>query len=187
MGLSGTLVTLDAGMLPLADIAVGLSRIPRFAGQTLLRWNVSDHLVAGMIYGERQGWTPRQLCYWGLHDAHEAMTSDVPTTFKTDELRAIQRTLDRRLYRALDLTPPTRVESDLVHLLDRGMLLAEAAIVAPPATYRRIVKEMGGLEAEHEHRVAVSQTLEKIVADSESGVAWLDRILPLILDVQEGL
>src|ERR1700751_77652 len=124
MGLSGTLVTLHAGVPPLADIAIGLARIPRFAGQTILRWTVSDHLVAGLIYGERQGWTPRQRCYWGLHDAHEAMTSDVPTTFKTGDLKMIQGEVDRRLYTYLDIKPPSHELQSLVHHLDRGMLLA---------------------------------------------------------------
>jgi len=37
---------------------------------------------------------------WLLHDAHEAITGDVPTDVKGDDLRALQSELDDRIYGA---------------------------------------------------------------------------------------
>src|SRR6266699_2800998 len=147
MGLSGTLVTLEEGMLPLEDIALGLSRAPRFVGQTVVPWFCVDHLLAGMHYAEKKGWSQAIRLHFGLHDAHEAMTADVPTTFKPVELKAIQAKLDLRLYDELGLTMPAWLERDVVKELDGDMLLAEAKVVTPPATYARIVVERGHREA----------------------------------------
>lgn len=193
MGLSGTLVTLESGILPLEDIATGLSRIPRFAGQTVGRWSVCDHLLAGMLWTRKSSWCGTQPCarngatrelHFALHDAHEAMTSDVPTTFKTDDLRAIQRRLDSRLYVSLGLYQPDWREEEFVHLLDSEMLLAEAAVVTPSTTYRRIVAEKGGREATHTHRVAVAEVLSWNLDEYETADLWLTRTRNLIEEVK---
>jgi len=187
MGVEGTNVTLDGGMLTLREIAYGLSQIPRFAGQTVKPWYVVDHLLAGMVYGERNGWTKAARLHYGLHDATEAVTGDIPQPFKTADMRSLQRVLDIRLYERLELDRPTLVEEGMVHALDREMLLAEAAIVCPPTTYQKIVQSSGGRYADHEHRVAVGEVLSWNKVLEDAAEAWLDRILPLILDVQEGL
>jgi hypothetical protein len=179
MGLSGELVTLDRGMLPLEDIAVGLSRIPRFAGQTMVRWSVVDHLLGGMVYASTSGWSKRLQLLFGIHDAHEAMTSDVPTTFKTNSLRDIQRKLDLRLFAALGIDLPTWGERDIVHELDGDMLLAEAATVCPPKTYARIIVERDHQEADLPHRVAVQEVLSWDLAPWESAERWLAEIQTL--------
>ncbi len=185
MGLSGTLVTLESGMLPLEDIAVGLSRAPRFVGQTVLPWFVIDHILAGMVYAERAGWSKAIQLHFGLHDAHEAMTADVPTTFKTGDLRAIQRKLDARLYVALGLYSPTWAEKDVVKELDEDMLLAEAYTLCPPATYERIVVERGHRKADHDHIVAVGEVLSWSQMGQMAAEEWLARIRQLIEEVQQ--
>jgi hypothetical protein len=183
MGMSGVLVTLDAGVLPLEDAALGLSRIPRFAGQTIFPWTVLDHLLAGMLWARRNGASEELELHFGLHDYHEAMTSDVPTTFKTKDLRSIQRKLDTRLYRSLDLHLPEPDDAVWVHALDGDMLLAEARVCCPSKTYRRIVEERGGREASHAHIV----TVQAVLAEGYGVDDWLDRITYLITRVREGL
>ncbi len=184
MGILGSLVTLDAGMLSLEEIAFGLSKAPRFVGQTVVPWVVADHLIAGMVYAERAGWAPALRLHFGLHDASEAVTGDVPTGFKPASFKALQQRLDVRLYAKLGLALPTLAEADTVHRLDGDMLLAEAATVAPPATYRRIVAERAHREADHEHRVAVQEVLSWQYGREDTANAWLDRVLPLILQLQ---
>jgi hypothetical protein len=185
MGLSGHLVTLDSGVLSLEDAAIGLARMPRFGGQTLGVWTVVDHLLAGMVYARRAGWSDRDELLWGLHDYHESMTADVPTTFKPESLRSIQARLDERLYVCLGLNPPTRSEEQWVKQLDKDMLLAEASIMTPPATYWRIVWELGGRQADHAHLVAVGEVLSWNKVGQEAANAWLDRIHSLMLSIRE--
>lgn len=61
----------------LADIAIGMSRTVRFAGQTLFLWTVLDHvLLVADIVGE-----PHRK-HALMHDAHEAIIGDMPTTWK---------------------------------------------------------------------------------------------------------
>jgi hypothetical protein len=185
IGLGGNLVLLDSGMLSLEDIATGLSRAPRFVGQTLGLWTVVDHLLAGMVYSNVQGWSKELQLHFGLHDAHEAMTGDVPTTFKTDDLRKIQRALDVRLYANLHLRPPTWAQQDKVHELDGDMLLAEAKTVCPETTYRRVVFERGHREATLPHCLAVQEVLSWNKTGEEAAELWLTSIRQLIQYVNE--
>jgi 5'-deoxynucleotidase YfbR-like HD superfamily hydrolase len=81
----------------LDDIALGLSRMPRFAGQTPRVYSVAQHCI---LVGE--------LCsyrlYGLIHDAQEALLCDLPTPAK-EALRALGSTayddLEDRLYRAI--------------------------------------------------------------------------------------
>ena len=173
MSLSGAYADQTTGMLPLEDIAVGLARIPRFGGQTIPLWTVAEHLLAGMAYAA----TPELQLYFGLHDVHEAMTSDVPTTFKTDDLRKIQASLDARLYASLGIPAPDRRVAESVARLDRDMLLAEASVVCPGATYARIVAECGGREATILHRMMVHAVLSNTTPPAD---AWLTKINTLL-------
>lgn len=177
MGLLGTLVSKSTGMLSLEEIAVGLARMPRFGGQTIIRWTVAEHLLAGMTWMRARypGSFGLELAF-GLHDAHEALTSDVPTTFKTWGLRRLQRRLDRRLCAALGLDHRW-LEHEAVKQLDRDMLLAEASVVAPLRTYNRIVAKCGGREASFSHRAAVGEVLGT-VRDAQE--AWLTRVVTLL-------
>lgn len=138
MTLSGRTVTEAAGVPTLHDIAVGLSRMPRFAGQTNETWTVAHHslVVAGLA-----GLDELRL-HALMHDAHEAMTSDIPTAFKTHDVSLLQRKLDARLYAAFGLPMPKPMQQLAVKELDERALLAEAYVVTPSWTYWRIVEEM---------------------------------------------
>lgn len=151
MTLTGTYIGVDIGAPSLEDIAVGLSRMPRFGGQTLFEWTVADHVVCATRYlgnliarsGRYLPNTTRLLpLHVLLHDAHEALTGDIPTTFKTDDMKALQRRLDSRLYTALGLPTPFPTESDYIKQIDKIMLLAEAKVCTPATTYERICEEL---------------------------------------------
>lgn len=151
MGLSGSLASRMSGCLSLVDIATGLSRMPRFGGQTILRYSVAEHLLGCQQYTHRffpNGNARLELAVL-LHDAHEAMTCDVPTSFKTEDTRTLQKVLDRRIYHMLGLETPTPELASAVRLVDRVMLIAEAYILTPTATSAQIEHEL--LSGEHGH------------------------------------
>jgi hypothetical protein len=151
MTLSGRYINRTEGAPSLEDIALGLSRMPRFGGQTKFLWTVADHVVCAHEYVQVM-----RVKYWDtlfggaslflplhvlLHDAHEAMTSDIPTTFKTQDMKDLQYTLDKRIYESLRLPLPNSMELSYIKAVDKAMLLAEASVVAPRATYEKICAE----------------------------------------------
>lgn len=123
----------------LIDIAVGLSRQPRFAGQTRRWWSVLDHTLFGDELMRHRVDTASELrLAWLLHDAHEAITGDVPTDVKKlTELGMIQDGLDYRIleayYPAWDQNGRWTRDHDEVKAIDKRCLLAEAHVVGPPA------------------------------------------------------
>jgi hypothetical protein len=146
MTLSGALITQEDGNPTVPDIARGLARMPRFAGQTLVPWSVAEHsLVVEAIIGamfQNLKWLPPETTLYGLlHDAHEMMTGDIPTTFKTEDMRRLQWRLDARLYKGLGISLPTVALRKAVKDADNEALLAEARVVASPANYVHICEE----------------------------------------------
>lgn len=83
----------------LADVALGLSRQPRYAGQTSRPYSVAQHclFVAELV-------DPRLKAYALIHDAQEAFLCDLPTPAK-EALRALgdgsYDELEARLYYAI--------------------------------------------------------------------------------------
>lgn len=150
---SGRLVTRDTGLPTMEDVALGLSRIVRYGGQTRRPWTVLDHslLVGELIArdaltrgvnnpddGERQ----IMLTLWGfLHDWHECLTSDVPTVFKTDDMRTIQDILDDRLCahfaEKYNLVFPTELR-DSVKPYDIEAYFAETMVLLPKLFLREV-------------------------------------------------
>ncbi len=153
MGLSGIFANKDFGMLPLSDIAVGLSRTNRFGGQTIIfPWTVAHHCLVVELLASRliEGASSDDVEIDGelmlhalLHDAHEAMTSDIITDFKTADMKDLQRVLDARLYASMGVPRMTASQAAHIKTLDANALLAEARVVAPAATYWKIVEEVG--------------------------------------------
>lgn len=133
--LSGRRVARDTTEHPsLTDIAVGLSRMPRFAGQTTHWFSVLDHTMLGLYLIEADGFAYRyDKRWWLLHDAHESMTGDVPTDLKGAELRFLQRTLDERIFAAfyprLPLGPEGGEHEARIKELDSRCLRAEAVVL----------------------------------------------------------
>jgi len=145
MTLSGRYLTLEDGTPTLDDIAVGLSRLPRFVGQTTRPYTVAHHslVVSDMtILGRGKAeWFGELSMHALFHDAHEMMTGDIPTTFKTLDMRRLQQELDARLYNAFGLPKPRAIHRELVKQYDRQALLAEAYVLTPATTYERICEE----------------------------------------------
>lgn len=143
----------------LVDIAVGLSRQPRFAGQTKRWWSVLDHTLyadelarkpledSDVVSEDEEGLRTLRLAVL-LHDAHEAITADVPSDFKTPELRHQQQILDEGIYERYFQRPVTQAIRDFVHAIDRRALIAEARVIGPPVSRQRILELFGGSEEE---------------------------------------
>jgi len=130
--LSGRRVARDTADHPnLIDIAVGLSRMPRFAGQTTRWFSVLDHTMFGLYLIEADPFSYRyDKRWWLLHDAHEAMTGDVPTDLKGEELRSIQNNLDARIFGAFYPWHVGTPEAEArIKELDSRCLRAEARVL----------------------------------------------------------
>lgn len=114
----------------LADIAVGLGRQSRFAGQTREFYTVLCHtLVCEQLAGDV---AERLVLPVGLlrdalllHDAHEAVLGDTPTTWKGESTRVAEVELDTLI----------RAEhgSEFSSAIDEGVKLADAACLAAEA------------------------------------------------------
>jgi hypothetical protein len=136
--LTGRKVTLDNNEHPsLVDIAVGLSRQPRWSGQGRRWFSVLDHTLFGdELVQESDEYQLRQArLAWLLHDAHEALTGDIPTPFKAQEMRALQQGLDVRIAAAYFPGGPAAWASwsTFVKEIDARTMRAEAMWVGPQA------------------------------------------------------
>ena len=97
---SGRMVSASQDSVPSeSDIALSLSRQPRFAGMTRRWWSVLDHSIYVAELAIRDGESPRVVVAALLHDAHE-FTGDIPTPFKTAEQKEMQRRMDVQIFRA---------------------------------------------------------------------------------------
>jgi hypothetical protein len=104
------------------DIAVGLGKITRFAGQARF-YPVLCHVLAG---GEHMD--PGMEVYFLLHDAPECVVSDVPTPWKSPAAEAYELDLLERISREHGLPWPWPQEvHEAVKDMDRRMLTAEVS------------------------------------------------------------
>jgi len=173
MMLSGAYVTPEEGVPMLTDIAHGLAKMPRFGGQTLFDWTVADHLNICMRYAVQCGEEPLLVLQIGMHDAHEALTSDITTDFKTPDMRKLQAKLDTRLYGFFGVPLPDMLGSIRVKTYDLNALLAESFVVCPRHTYEKIRGELGGMPANPSLVDLIQRYIHEDVA---SGREWLRHI-----------
>lgn len=127
--LSNTPVFPDGDGVPtLEDIGVGLGRQSRFAGQTRLYHCVLAHtLVVADIMPE-----PYAI-YDLLHDAPEAIMSDVPTPWKHPAIVELEDMLYERIVRHYELPWPIAPHVQAaVKEADRRALIAEAYALEHP-------------------------------------------------------
>lgn len=110
--------------------------MPRFAGGTRGWWPVLNHLyvteliVSEMLEGKARHYRASCKLYALIHDLHEAYTGDVPTPFKTFELKARQRQIDAGLYsQVLGIPRPPNKYAYVVKLADHRAFAAEAAVM----------------------------------------------------------
>jgi hypothetical protein len=132
---SGRLVTPGSDIPSLSDMALGLLRTSRFSGQTRRWWSVLHHTLWLRDYVHSKGRDRELEQGILLHDAHEALTGDISTHFKTDDMRRLQEQLDRRILAQWFPGGYSRYLSyrEQVKHWDRVALLSEAAVVGPPA------------------------------------------------------
>ena len=140
----------DTGTPTIPDITLGLSRMPRFAGQGRMFYSVLDHslFAAALIQQEAPTAFAAQLAVL-LHDGHEALTQDCPSPFKSNVLKDMQRAMDKKISAAVCLNRCTCLFEDhdtLIHLYDKRTLLAEALVIGPPSlqTPEDVVFHFGG-------------------------------------------
>lgn len=111
------------------DIATGLSRLPRWAGNTRVPFSVLQHsLMVHDMVSEQEFVGPtnrlRLLALW--HDAHEFATGDICPPFKTPEQQAIQRKIDEELWVMLDTSPLRGWETEAIKRYDKRAVSTEA-------------------------------------------------------------
>jgi 5'-deoxynucleotidase YfbR-like HD superfamily hydrolase len=138
---SGRQISVDAGVPSLNDIALGLSRICRFAGQGRRFFSVASHALWMQDFARAvlKASPATQLAIL-LHDAHEAVMSDIPTPLKTLEQKNVQHKLDARIFDAYfhayggyeGFGDREAQPYQIVKQLDYDALLTEYAAVGPP-------------------------------------------------------
>jgi hypothetical protein len=112
------------------DIATGLSRMPRFCGQTPSPYNVAAHSVAVSKLVQALGGGPAAQALGLFHDAAEAYMADVPSPVKAlPGMRAYRKMEARIVAAVIEAVPPrmrpTDADAALVKVCDRIALLRE--------------------------------------------------------------
>jgi hypothetical protein len=122
-----------------ADVARGLSTIPRWTARTILdrvglRWSVLQHsLVCGAV-ASGDG-NPVLSAYALLHDAEEILTGDVPMPYKTDAQSELGREVRAEILRGLGLPRPSDGVWERVKEIDMAVQEAERWVLLSPAEY----------------------------------------------------
>lgn len=144
---SGRQVDLSAPQpktIKMVDIALALSRIPRFGGHTLRTWSVADHslLVADLMGADTD---PAIQLAALLHDAHEAYIGDLILPLQDEIqarsgtgypsapgiLREIRNDLDAAIEHAFAL-PKGALIDPAIKAADRLALAIEARLLMSP-------------------------------------------------------
>lgn len=126
------------GVPNIIDIALGLSRMTRFAGQTRRWWSVLLHSLVCAELALHLTTDRRLIMLCLLHDAHEAITSDVAAFYKPAELKAWQVELDERIFTSLNLWPLSAEDHEFIKTVDDEALRAEALTLGPPTIMQHI-------------------------------------------------
>lgn len=115
------------------DVAVGLSRIPRWAGATLVPWTVLQHSLAVYRRATYLGAPIEARLYALWHDAEEMATGDIPAPFKTREQKVLQEQLLRWVYeKALHRPFPPDSVCEFVKALDDEARVVEVHTLCHP-------------------------------------------------------
>lgn len=127
------------------DMAIGLGRQPRFGGHTNRNWPVLLHsLVCERLMGYLHP-SPLNQLYALIHDGHECVTCDVPSTWKTEETKRQQWDLDLRIFRRLRVPMPDQESEDWISQVDQLAVMAEGQLYGPPGIIKWFGTEPVGL------------------------------------------
>lgn len=137
---SGVWVAVDNESAPtIADIGYHLGQITRFGGGCNSWWSVLHHLFnchdLGLQHAEQHRLDTKNtlelLIHLLLHDAHKAVTSDIPKPWKSEDMHVYQAMLDERIYDSLNLNLPSDSMIKIIEHIDQAALVAESYIVYP--------------------------------------------------------
>ncbi len=118
----------------IGDVAYHLGKIIRFGGACEGWWTVLQHSLVchdlALNYAEQNEYKLEAktllALHMLLHDAHESITSDIPSTWKSSEMKTYQKDLDKRIYQSLCLSPPSEHDLKVIAEIDEKALIAEA-------------------------------------------------------------
>jgi len=149
------------------DLAVALGRQARFSGHTNHWWSVLHHVYAG-YYVLRCGGIRLHsptMTNWLMHDTHEALTSDIPTPFKNEGIRALESKIDEQLWSLFSI-PKVGAGAARLKELDRSLCRAEAFALRPPLSTEAFV-DVFGAEADRD-TVRVVQAVHSMFSTAAS-------------------
>lgn len=116
---------LDCTGITIDDVAVGLSKIRRYAGLLPYNLNVAMHSVNMCAYFYREG-RFKEAMYSLLHDASEIFTSDIPSYTKKaigEQIRAYENDWQKAILEGLllyePLLDPLIYDDDVKHAVDK--------------------------------------------------------------------
>lgn len=115
----------DYSRVHINDIAAGLARECRFAGQMTGFYPVAQHCVLGSMIA------PNHFKYaFLMHDAAEAIIKDIPSPLKAllPDYRKIEAMHEKRLFERFQV-PMTKAMKEEVKIIDRIMLAAENHVI----------------------------------------------------------
>lgn len=121
--------------IDIEDIGWGLSRMPRFAGQTITiqPYTVAQHccLVTDLASDMFVSVSPKLSLMCLLHDAAEAYIGDIPSPIKKhpaikDAIKDFEYGLLNRIYAKFHLPEPTEDERAMIKACDMKALALEA-------------------------------------------------------------
>lgn len=132
--------------ITLIDVAAHLSKINRFAGATHEFYSVAQHSVIVAKILKDMGHSIKLQRKGFLHDAHEMVTSDIPTPFHRDvNARIFKRfgehydpieeaklEIDTNIYAQFGIDGPTEFEKKLIKLADIKAFVTEASQLLKP-------------------------------------------------------
>lgn len=108
------------------DIAGGLSRICRFAGQVPKFYSVAQHSINCVALARKVGINDKSLLLAILmHDAAEAYLGDIsrPLKMLVPGFKAVERRVLGVIWEKFEIRHP--IDSDIIKVIDNGVLFAE--------------------------------------------------------------
>ena len=113
--------------IDIGDIAMSLSRLPRFLGHSSDFLSVASHSLAVASLFEQEFGPGDGVLYALLHDAHEAYTGDIPSPIKKaiPAIRTLQEIFQLRIYQELNIPRPSEATIEAVKMMDLKALKIE--------------------------------------------------------------
>lgn len=117
------------GPVAIEDVAAGLAKACRFAGQCRGFYSVAQHSVLASWEAE-----PRDALRALLHDASEAFLGDLPTPVKKhlQDYRLAEQALQHRIYHEFGVDPGDWEAWERVREVDLRLFATEARDLMPP-------------------------------------------------------